>query len=1514
MKKLFRTILTFVAAGILTGALVAQTDVRLHNSGSSSAEMLAGKPVRGYQAPRAKQGQGTSLYHPTFGSTGFNVKTNSSDIFKEYIEYVPELMGMNWTAMSTTLQNISPDGTLTPVPTASLSAGMGTPSGGCGYGENYYVTIKYTYPNGMQIYYGFTYDTETWNMVGNPSSLSQRFMSTDLTIDPTDGTIYGCFSNDAATGYEFGTVNFTEGERTTIGSGLPGAWNAIASDKEGNLYAIDMEGNLLKVNKSTGETTSIGATGFVPQNVSSATFDHKTGKLYWTVSTDAAGFLCEVDTTTGAATKIADFDNADEIYALYVKAPAAEDEAPAIPTNLTLNFVNDSLSGTLSFDAPETLFRGQEATGNVDYRVMLGAEVLATGTTEYGKKNVVSPTFSVEAPGRYTFTLICSNAAGDSPKTEISKFIGEDAPAAVTNAVAEYADGKFNVSWTAPANSANGGYINPDEVKYDVTRNPDAVQVASGISTTSITDNVAEPESFVKYSYTITASYNGLSSYPVKTNGVGLGNIVPPYTDDFSDTGFLETYSVIDTDGDGRGFAPFIGMAQSLGALYGAEDKHVDQWLVTPAVKLEGGKFYKFGIDAATMGSAWTEKFEVKLGNAIYVDSFTTQIIAPSEVTTASYMMPTHFEEYFTVPEDGIYYIAIHHLTDDSYMLLLDNLSISAAIEGAAPAAVENLVIEPAEGGEKKVTISFTAPATDLSGEALEFLDRIEIKLNDNPFHTITDLTPGQEVSIELDVPTSGDHKFTVTPWNGTTEGRESEIELHVGKNVPVAPANLQANYGEQPGSVVITWEAVTKDIHGLTLGSDEVSYTIVRLNNGQQELVANGLTGTDFTYTPQVEAGSQEFFQYSVFALAEAGFSSGNVTQMLAIGTPDGMPWIESFADGFVEHIFAAHALADTQGAWMAFGDQSFSNGVKSYDADNGLMGMYGASIGDKARLFTGKIDFTGLEHPTLTFYTFNLRASDHGTVDTNEITIQADNGNGYVPVTTLVVDEVASGVRGWAKAVVDLSDYAGQTIQLAFDAETKSYLYTLIDLVQIADRKNNDLSIAISAPVVSDLGEEFNVVATVENAGRNNAEGYKVTLYSNDTAVAELDGETLASGQTANYTFKHALNASDEEMNTLAVTVSYASDENMTNNTAESKVRVRHTDFPQVRELSATRVDDNNVQLKWTEPEAFAVDAAPVTEDFESAETEDTFPTEFGSWTLLDEDKGYIGGLRGVELPGIQTGSQQGFWVMDADHPVFGGNRSYQAHSGSKYLAQMYTMDATASGPVACDDWIISPLLNEKEQTVEFYARSYGGEDTAERFQFLYSTTGTEPADFTHLSTVPAVPKEWTKYEFNIPLGAKHFAIRCTSIFEFMLFIDDITYNKADGSNVILQGYNVYVDGVKANDDLIKDCEYRVATPKANDETTRYSVSALYSRGESKAVHTYTGTLGIDDLEASNSVTTEKGHIIINGEITNVTVTATDGTVRFRGTAGQGQSIPVANGVYVVNLNGKTVKVLVK
>ena len=58
--------------------------------------------------------------------------------------------------------------------------------------------------------------------------------------------------------------------------------------------------------------------------------------------------------------------------------------------------------------------------------------------------------------------------------------------------------------------------------------------------------------------------------------------------------------------------------------------------------------------------------------------------------------------------------------------------------------------------------------------------------------------------------------------------------------------------------------------------------------------------------------------------------------------------------------------------------------------------------------------------------------------------------------------------------------------------------------------------------------------------------------------------------------------------------------------------------------------------------------------------------------------------------------------------------------------------------------------------------------------------------------------MPKAWTEYTVDIPEGAKYFAIRSMAYDNYMLQIDDITYERRIDKPV---GFNIYRDDEKVN-----------------------------------------------------------------------------------------------------------------
>ena len=226
-------------------------------------------------------------------------------------------------------------------------------------------------------------------------------------------------------------------------------------------------------------------------------------------------------------------------------------------------------------------------------------------------------------------------------------------------------------------------------------------------------------------------------------------------------------------------------------------------------------------------------------------------------------------------------------------------------------------------------------------------------------------------------------------------------------------------------------------------------------------------------------------------------------------------------------------------------------------------------------------------------------------------------------------------------------------------------------------------------------------------------------------------------------------------------------------------------------------------------------------------------------------------MGGMQNTDVPNLTIGETTGsYFVLNRE--TISTHESFDAKSGVQYLSTMFSVE---EGNTKLNDWLISPVLPGVAQTISFFAKSYSSE-YPETFQVLYSTTDMATSSFKKVSGMVdvTVPDAWTEYSYNLPEGAKYFAIRCTSDDKFMLFVDDITYIPANGATADLEivGYNVYCDGVKVNAEPVAETSY-VAANLADNTTYTFAVSAVYTQGESKAVAADAVT-GIESIDAEN------------------------------------------------------------
>lgn len=1388
---------------------------------------------------------------------------------------------------------------------ALLSSLSGT-YGACLAGDKY---VACTYQNILGILQLFTinvYDAETWELIASKEG-SVGTTALDMTYDATTGHVYGCFYNEDGQGYRFASLDIETGTVTTIGA-LEEPFNGVAAAPDGTIYGITSAGKLFTVDKNTGATSLVGETGVATKYLVSATCDPVSGTLYYTSATeDENGYLYTINKETAAATLVYQYPGNDEVQGLFIPAPAAADKAPAATSELALSFVEGSLTGSVKFTTPISLYDGTAVaagTAGLTYSILANGEEVATAPATYGKE--VKATVTVPTAGEYEFIVTVSNEVGKSPRQRAKAFIGNGVPKAPTNVALVYADGKMKLTWDAVTKSADGGYINPEAVTYTVTRLLDNVVVAGGISATSFEESITEPADMTVYQYSVVATFAETASAAATSNSITLGAIIPPYTNSFEDAESLSGFTIADANDDGRSWKWYQGAVR---IQYNTK-LAMDDWFITPGVKMEGGKLYTFTVNVKAHKADAPERVEVKYGTAATAEAMTIDLIPSTEVATADYVT---LKGAIVPSENGTYYVGIHGISDaNQWYLYVDDLSIGAATDATAPAAPTGLAVTPDPTGALKANLTFTTPDKNIAGNTLTSLTKVEVYNGETLLETIEAPAPGVIIEKPYENLTNGVNTFTVVAYNESGKGLEASASAFIGINVPGAPENVNMTEISPAGTVQITWTAPQVDVDGNPIDASNITYIVADYVNNAWVPISEEISGYVFEYAA-VPAGEQDFVQYAVFAKTVAGTGSGTYTPFIAVGTPYTLPYVESFANGGLSYILGTRKVAGS-GTWGIATDGKTFSDVNSQDGDGGFIYFKGQSLNDEAAIFTGKINITGT-NPALSFYYLPL-----GDDDINEITVKVDAGEGEATLETIP----QTGEMGvWKKANIALNAYVGKTVQVYLYAKTLKKVYTIVDNICIAELVDNNLTAAsITAPAAVEAGASFAVPVKVDNNGSLEATGYSVNLYADGKVVAtKSELPALASFASTTVDFEVATNALMVGEHTYYAEVVYAADQDLTDNkTTTVTVNVKGNAYPVVT-LTGTKDDaTGGISLSWTAPDFGENEAVEYTETFENEAYESFTTDSFGPWTLKNFNTAKTYAIQDATFPGSGTGF--GYILFDAESA--GLNAAYAGYNGAPDASTGAgrCVSAFAHTAGANDAWLISPLLSGEAQTIKFMAHCLNTSYGDETFEVLYSTTDQEVESFTVVNVngaaSTAATLQWTEYSAELPAGAKYFAIRSTATDCFVLAVDDITFKGYINPNAGLEvvGYNIYRDGEKINDTPVTETSY-LDTQASEGEHT-YVVTVVYNRGESLPSNEVKVTSsGVDsiDADAAAKVSVEARTIVIaNAEGADVMVVAADGKVVYNAAGESRTAVAVAPGVYVVKVATKVVKVVVK
>lgn len=1353
----------------------------------------------------------------------------------------------------------------------------------------------------------FANDMESGELLWSFTTDEYEAVPMALTVDPSNNQIYGFFYNQDGTGYTFGTIEYSSSgyERTVIREMDGDIWCALAVNRDGDYYAIErivdedfntLDSKLYFLDKDTGETWEVGSTGQFPKYISSAIIDPKTNRMYWNVCpSDYTGWLCEVSLATGEAEPIYQFPGNEEIVGMYIAADATNPDAPAALESVNIFFPGGSLEGYARVMLPETFYDGTETAGELEVIVETGSEIVGHLDAHFGEE--VDVPIEVDGAGLYTFKVYARNEDGDGPKTVIHDvWVGSDTPES-PSVTASWADGTMTVQWTAVTGSINEGYINPDEITYTIY-GPGYSVVARNLTETSYSFPLPEPEEITTYRYEVVAIFDGNMSDPGISNAVVLGAVNPPYIPDF-ETDELSGWTVIDANADDITWTAYRGYVR---IKYNMREA-MDDWLITPPIRVEAGKAYAVTFTATNQRSDCTERLEVKYGTAPTAEGMVSELLPPTEI--GGNRDPHTFTRFVTADADGKLYIGFHGISDKYQLYLnLSDISVEEGVSALAPGEVTGLAGQPASDGSFRANLSFTAPSVTINGRELKSISRIEVERNGTLVKTFDSPAPGAALSFEDVAEEGGPVQYVVTPYNAEGKGIPSVLDLFLGTNIPAAP--MSVNISTKPGSddALLTWDEVTEDYLGNPIAPGIVKYNIYRYEDETLRLIAENVSGTEYTFSA-VESGKQEFVQCAVCGVTSQGEGAGNYSQMIAVGTPYSA-LNESgdlgYAMGFVTTQYSRIAVFNTDRL-----------GIPGQDDDR-YFAFTGYDEGAEASMITGLVSLEGAVDPGLSFYVYNIFDEEEGT-DSNiiAVSVKEQTAEDYVLLDSKTVDEWCGGVpEAWSKVKLDLSPWSGKVVQVKFTVITKLYLHTLIDNISIGSMFDQNLKgVSITGPAKAERGKPFNLTVKVSNVGNADSKAFSLDLYADGVKVASKNCAALKEGNSLFAVFSQELPLTAIDPVAYNAVVVYADDQDDSDNSTPAiEVAPRASYLPSALDLTADP-QDSEVALSWVAPDLETIPTDPITEDFEDA---DAFSDEFGQWMFVDMDKASVGGVMGNDIPNIEAGITQGsFWIWDSSDESVGGVPDSDAHSGTKYLFALFRMD---DGPT--DDWAISPALCGKAQTISFYARSLR-EDYPEKIEVYYSTGSTNPNDFILVEGAGAeeVPEEWTLYEAELPEGATRFAIRSCATGSFMLMVDDVTYipgTAAAGSTLL--GYDLYRNGERLNAEPLTGLLYSDSNVKEGEEYS-YQLVTVYSTGYSEPTAPVTILFlggGVDGVKAGIRIQAAPGRLLISGaEGEPVEIWNMEG-LQVYGAEGEAKmEIALPAGLYIVKAGPAAAKVLI-
>ncbi|MGM9852583.1 MAG: choice-of-anchor J domain-containing protein [Muribaculaceae bacterium] len=937
-----------------------------------------------------------------------------------------------------------------------------------------------------------------------------------------------------------------------------------------------------------------------------------------------------------------------------------------------------------------------------------------------------------------------------------------------------------------------------------------------------------------------------------------------------------------------------------------------DDWLITVPIHLPAGK-YILSFEVGYLGiGATAVQMDVALGTEPTVEAMTQVIVPSTEYTTKDL---TLYEYAVEVAEEGYYYLGFHCTTAKTQKgtLKLANVGMKAGELGPKvdPPAAGQLSWVLAPKGELKATVTYVAPTKTISGDDLKEISKVVLtsRWEVDKFE-FTDVKPGQTIVQDVEMYAESNNRFTAVAYTGETAGEKVEYKnIWCGPDTPLKPENVKLAVSDDYKHATLTWDAVGEvGENGGYVDPAAVTYYIFDAFGSYYDPalaeVKDGATSYTFDYS---DLEHQDFMAYQVTAGYGENYSLDQASNIITVGTPDPMPFVESFANGYYDSYWVMDQNTSYSGQNYGTVDDDYfpslidptdpeaPTPLTSQDGDNGFLYWLPAEKDVMMGMSCVRVDISKATDPVLDFW-YQGQGS--------KLDVLVAGGKDE-PAVVKTIDLKEAPTTGWTLCRVPLAEYkSAGAVQFGFRLtavhNTDDQIWSVpLDHFTIHDNVACDLRLVrLDVPEKVKAGEKVTLSARVGNDGNEDANDAKVQWTVNGEVVETSTLGTIAANGFAKAEFVYNVPLNAPEALEVKASAIHESDKADGNNHSVATAAVRFNEFPVISDLTAEPAEDK-VNLKWSVPDLAALPAAvTVTEDFENSEYTAMSITGAGDWTVYDGDgKKTYNIFRELYNP-YQT-QPMAFQLFDIEAADIPDQNMPDAvsHSGNRYMM------APSAASAVNDNWLISPKLSGNAQTVKFWAKSF---TTAwpESFRVCYSTGDNDHTAFTNeVLSVTDADEVWKEYTFNLPEGATYFAINHISEDTYALLVDDVTYEAAPSlpEDLAVTGYHIFRNGKQITDEPAKATEFTDSPLAENAEegkyTFKYAVAAIYNHGAARVGNEATATVeksGVDTITVDEAAAS---------------------AARFYNL--QGVLVPAANrtpGIYITVSDKNIKKVLVK